>query len=454
LNRSLHEAEDVFQACFLELARKAATIRKSGSVAGWLQVVAVRLSRKVKLARLRRVQREAVSAQPEIIPPEDLSWREVCRILEEEVSQLPESLRSPLVLCYFEGQTLDEAAQSLDMNPRTLKDRLRRSRELLEKRLVRRGVSLVVLGTLLSANSAQGAICVTLAQSTLQAAAATAAHAPLTGIASAGAISLLGNPAWFSGWGMFVVVGSILLCSAAVAGVAWNRGNRPQDLSNWPVDASVRPLRTLERTFRDQQFDVTVFRLSGPGPMRYIRREVEGLRIALPPEAGPGEPIGVQLRHPVRGDFELEVTLQSLEIARPLRGPGAGATVYFFLDSADEDGVWFGKMHDPQAGAVFAVGHRIKRGNERHDNFVKKMPARTDAGLCHLRVSRRGSSFSMSGADGMDDEFRPLGAFDIGDEQLSIVRLAADPAWSTSNAVDVRLIDFTLSAEEIVGYEE
>jgi hypothetical protein len=69
-------------------------------------------------------------------------------------------------------------------------------------------------------------------------------------------------------------------------------------------------------------------------------------------------------------------------------------------------------------------------------------------------VERRGRSFHVSGADGLDEELRSLGGFDIGDESLSIVRFAADPAWSTSAAIDVRLIDFTMSAEEFVGYEE
>src|SRR5437762_1246137 len=48
------DAEDVFQACFLELVRKASSICRQNSVAGWLQTVAVRLAHKARARRLRR----------------------------------------------------------------------------------------------------------------------------------------------------------------------------------------------------------------------------------------------------------------------------------------------------------------------------------------------------------------------------------------------------------------
>jgi hypothetical protein len=156
----------------------------------------------------------------------------------------------------------------------------------------------------------------------------------------------------------------------------------------------------------------------------------------------------------VRGDFELEVTLEVLEVGRPEKNYGAGATVYFFLDSADWDGLWFGKLSDPKDGAVFAVGHRFGKGERRRDDFVKKIPARNESGIARLRVIRRHALFSVYGAEGGDEDFRLLGTFDVGDENLSIVRLAADPAWSSDRQVDVRFLDFTMSAEEFVGFKE
>jgi RNA polymerase sigma factor (sigma-70 family) len=447
-----HDAEDVFQACCLELARKASTIRNSGSVAGWLQAVAVRMSRRLRIQRARRAVKDAASARPESTSSEDLRWTEVRQILEEEIARLPDALRAPIVLCFFEGQTQEEAAEALRINPRTLKDRLRRGRELLGRRLVRHGVSLAVLGAILSGEGAQAAISAGLAQTALTGATAAANNAPLAGLVSPGAAALVGASSVVSGWGIAAACAGALLVGIAAIVVRDGgfRAKPPLPTSN----EQGRSLRTIRRSFGGRQFDAELFKWSGPSPLRYMRREDQGLRMTLPATNGPGEPIGVQLRCPVHGDFELEVTLEVLEIERPEKDYGAGATVYFFLDSAEWDGLWFGKLSDPKEGPVFAVGHRLGKGAARRDKFVRKIPARAESGVARLKVVRRGAMFSVLGAEGTGESFRPLGTFDVGPENLSIVRLAADPAWSASRKIDVRFLDFAMSAEEFVGFQE
>ena len=90
---------------------------------------------------MRRERIEAgVSGKPE--PAADLSWREACAILHEELDRLPETSRLPLMLCYLEGLTRDEAAAQLGRTAGSIKKGLERGRELLRKRLVRRGVTL------------------------------------------------------------------------------------------------------------------------------------------------------------------------------------------------------------------------------------------------------------------------------------------------------------------------
>ena len=133
------DAEDAFQATFLLLARKADTIRQPEAIAGWLHGVARRLSlRRRDSIRVRQRYESAVS------PPEpstdDMTWRELRRVLHEEIERLPDVLRIALVVCYLEGLTQDEAAARLGCPVGTLKSRLDQGRKLLRTRLARRGL--------------------------------------------------------------------------------------------------------------------------------------------------------------------------------------------------------------------------------------------------------------------------------------------------------------------------
>ena len=115
--RVLHhaqDAEDVFQATFLLLARKARTIRKRASVGSWLHGVAYRLAVQTKVREARRQVRERQAADMRRTTPRfEAAWQELQTLLDEELQRLPEKDRLPLVLCYLEGQTQEETARQL-----------------------------------------------------------------------------------------------------------------------------------------------------------------------------------------------------------------------------------------------------------------------------------------------------------------------------------------------------
>jgi RNA polymerase sigma factor (sigma-70 family) len=141
--RNAHDAEDASQAAFLVLARKAAAIRKQESLACWLHAVAAHVAANLWRGEARRGTREAArpaAAQPDAAA--EVSWREVQGLIDEELARLPGHYRAPLVLCYLEGKTRDEAAQQLGWNLATLRGRLERARERLRARLARRGLTL------------------------------------------------------------------------------------------------------------------------------------------------------------------------------------------------------------------------------------------------------------------------------------------------------------------------
>jgi cytochrome c peroxidase len=134
------DAEDAFQATFLILASKAASIRKTASVESWLHGVAYRMALKARAQSAARQKNEARAPVRTTSEPDDLTWREMRAILHEELTALAERYRAPLVACYLQGKTQDDAAAQLGLAKSTLKERLERGRALLRARLVRRGL--------------------------------------------------------------------------------------------------------------------------------------------------------------------------------------------------------------------------------------------------------------------------------------------------------------------------
>jgi RNA polymerase sigma factor (sigma-70 family) len=137
-----HDAEDAFQATFLALARRAGSVRKPESLSAWLHAAAFRIARRIRqdAGRAETAQREA--AAPAADPAHQATWRELGRLVDEEVAALPEKYRLPLLLCYWEGHANDEAARRLGWPAGTVKTRLAKARQILHDRLTRRGVAL------------------------------------------------------------------------------------------------------------------------------------------------------------------------------------------------------------------------------------------------------------------------------------------------------------------------
>ena len=132
------DAEDAFQATFLVLARKAGSVRKADSLAGWLHRVArrVALQAKAEAARRRVYERRSAVMKAERLERQEGSpegWPE----LHEAIARLPERYREPVVLCYLEGFTTEEASLRLGCPQGTILSRLSRARERLRGQLER-----------------------------------------------------------------------------------------------------------------------------------------------------------------------------------------------------------------------------------------------------------------------------------------------------------------------------
>ena len=172
--RDAHEADDAFQATFLVLARRASAIRRRDAVASWLYGVACRVATRARTDAARRrllesylADRASYEASMAQRPGEPLP-----EVLEE-VERLPERYRAPIVLCYLEGQSHEQAAQMLGCPLRTLQTRLQRGKARLRDRLVSRGLApaagLLAMGIESAEAAPAGSVPTVLSESTARA---------------------------------------------------------------------------------------------------------------------------------------------------------------------------------------------------------------------------------------------------------------------------------------------
>ena len=190
-----HEAQDVTQAVFLTLARKATALRQAESVGGWLHTVAWRMAVDVQRSRHSRQRREMTVMREHpttvIDHPEPSLFRAE---LDTALSQLPQRYCQPLVLFHLEAKSLEETALTLGLNLKTASTRLVRARELLRQKLVRRGVTVGSVGALtalLSAEAGAATLPATFIASTVGAATGTAAVSASVSALTQGALHMM-----------------------------------------------------------------------------------------------------------------------------------------------------------------------------------------------------------------------------------------------------------------------
>jgi RNA polymerase sigma factor (sigma-70 family) len=134
-------AEDVAQAVFLILARNARSLNGRPCLAPWVYRVAQRLASNQKRSHALRQRRESEAAARLYDHPGSPMEPDIdAALIHEELAALPESYRTPLVLCYLQGHSGDIAARALALSPQALRKRLERAREMLRARLLRRGL--------------------------------------------------------------------------------------------------------------------------------------------------------------------------------------------------------------------------------------------------------------------------------------------------------------------------
>jgi RNA polymerase sigma factor (sigma-70 family) len=227
------DAEDAFQATFLVLARKARWISAPEQLAGWLHGVACRTARKARTLRARNRGREKPIVDRAGADSEDpVERQELCALLDQELSRLPEKYRTPLVLCELEGCSRKDAAHLLSLPEGTLSSRLARGRRLLADRLTRSGFPLLAatFGAVFVQARAEATLPDRLVGVTAQAGAALASGASPLPFVSTRVVALAEGVVWIMRTAKLTGVLAGLLVLVLLGGIGWHR-SRGSDTS-------------------------------------------------------------------------------------------------------------------------------------------------------------------------------------------------------------------------------
>jgi RNA polymerase sigma-70 factor (ECF subfamily) len=216
-----HDADDAFQATFIVLARRAASVVPPEKLGNWLYGVAYQTARNSRAIRAKRRLREgrlSDISEPEVSPQDVRD--DLTELLDRELSRLPEKYRIPVVLCDLEGMSHKEAARQLGWPIGTVSSRQSRARAMLAKRLARRGLSLSVgsLAVLLVQKSASAIMPTRLIGSTGRAASLFAAGGGASArVVSVGIAVVLGEVSKVMLLGKLKIATAVFLTVSALA---------------------------------------------------------------------------------------------------------------------------------------------------------------------------------------------------------------------------------------------
>jgi RNA polymerase sigma factor (sigma-70 family) len=156
-----HAAQEIAQAVFIILGKKAGSLSAKTILSGWLHQTARLTAANYLRTEIRRQQREQEAYMQSISGESatDEAWEQIAPHLDEAMTKLRGKDRDALVLRYFENKSLREVGDAMGLPERTAQKRVNRAVEKLRAFFARRGVSLTtaIIAGIVSANSVQAA---------------------------------------------------------------------------------------------------------------------------------------------------------------------------------------------------------------------------------------------------------------------------------------------------------
>jgi hypothetical protein len=206
------------------------------------------------------------------------------------------------------------------------------------------------------------------------------------------------------------------------------------------------PAAETGQDFRGKPYDAGLFRPTGPGFATALQSDSQGLRIVLPPEHGKKPPVGLVFKTGVKGDFEITMVFEVVDVPEPKEGRGAGPTLYLTMVSPTQKAATTGWQLRPDGTSVFFAHRASTPVGGRREHHGIAAPTKCRSGT--LRFVRTGSTLAYLAAEGKSESFREIDHFEIGDDDVNTVRVAADNGGSPT-LVDVRINSAKIVADDL-----
>jgi RNA polymerase sigma factor (sigma-70 family) len=237
-----HDVDDAFQATFLALAKEAGSFRRQGSIGAWLYEVAYNAALAIRARQARAERAERAAASRETAPDTDeIGYRDMQQVLDEELHCLPERLRRPMVLVHLLGHLQADAARELGITDRALRKRLRVAREKMRVGLTRRGVTLTAasLVAALDCSAEVAPVPPNLLRPTIESVLAFAAGQTEAVSKATVSLAMAGTGGWFAGRFKLICMVVVAPALAAMVYTAVARNPAPAPAPDAPAPQTV-----------------------------------------------------------------------------------------------------------------------------------------------------------------------------------------------------------------------
>ena len=205
-----------------------------------------------------------------------------------------------------------------------------------------------------------------------------------------------------------------------------------------------RLVAEFHQDFRGGKFDSKMLKLVGADAREWVKAEKDGLNIRFPAGLNKPMPVGVAPRFRIHGDFEITASFAIVNADKPIRGYGLAATLWVETDTENAEAVTIERGIIPKEGERF-TSTRISGPPPPEIRKYDVRRARAQSRSGKIRMARVGPLVITSFADGTEP-FRVLRKVELGPEDLTLARLAAETGWS-DHGVEIRLDDLTIRAE-------